>query len=116
MSLIPEFTADGLLPPGEYEVTFQELRQSVRVVDAAGSEACPSWDRAWRAKLADNLEILVGQLWHVGITDIFIDGSFTEDEDHPNDIDGYFVCDLMDLAHGKCQRELSLLDPHKIWT
>lgn len=47
---------------------------------------------------------------------IFIDGSFVEDKDHPNDIDGYFECDLLDLASGRLQRELNLLDPHKIWT
>jgi hypothetical protein len=60
--------------------------------------------------------VLVQQLWSVAIEDIFIDGSFAEDKDHPNDIDGYFVCDLMRLASGQLHRELNLLDPHKIWT
>ncbi|OFX22036.1 MAG: hypothetical protein A2V77_09915 [Anaeromyxobacter sp. RBG_16_69_14] len=41
-------------------------------------------------------------------------GSFCEDRDHPNDIDGYFVCDARDL--GRLQRELNLLDPYKVWT
>ncbi|MBL8720939.1 MAG: hypothetical protein JNL79_33450 [Myxococcales bacterium] len=39
-----------------------------------------------------------------------------EDKDHPNDIDGYFVCELGRLASGELQRELNLLDPHKVWT
>jgi hypothetical protein len=37
-------------------------------------------------------------------------------QDHPNDIDGYFVCDLKTFASGELQRQLNLLDPHKVWT
>lgn len=57
---------------------------------------------------------MVGQLWQVGITEIFIGGSFVEDKDHPNDIDGYFVSDLRFLASGDLQRQLNLLDPHSV--
>jgi hypothetical protein len=64
----------------------------------------------------ENLAVLVRQLWQVDIHEIFIDGSFVEDKDHPNDIDGYFVCELSQLASGDLQRELNLLDPRKIWT
>ena len=39
-----------------------------------------------------------------------------EDKDHPNDIDGYFTCDPFRILSGDLQRELNLLDPHKIWT
>ncbi len=70
----------------------------------------------WREKLCFNLATLVDQLRTVGITEIFIDGSFVEDKDHPNDIDGYFECDLHELASGELQRQLNLLDPHKVWT
>lgn len=66
--------------------------------------------------LLENLEVLVKQLWKAGISDIFIDGSFVEDKDHPNDIHGYFVCDLMELATGQLERKLNLLDPYKTWT
>jgi len=116
MRTIPDFTADGLLPPGDYEVTLDELRKSPLVAGFADSAARPHWDAPWRGRLVDNLEILVRQLWRVGVADIFVDGSFAEDKDHPNDIDGYFVCDLMRLASGDLERELNLLDPHKIWT
>lgn len=109
----PEFTADGLLPPGDYELTLDDLRESMLVTGP--DPAHPDWDAAWRSELVDSLEILVGQLRKVGISDIFIDGSFVEDKDHPNDIDGYFVCDLMELASGRLQRRLNLLDPHKVW-
>ena len=111
----PPFTADGLLPPGDYEVTIAELRASMLVLGPGDPEAHPNWDAAWREKL-DNLSILADQLFVVGINEIFADGSFVEDKDHPNDIDGYFVCSLNDLASGKLQRELNLLDKFKIWT
>jgi hypothetical protein len=111
---LPAFTEDGLLSPGDYELTLSELRESMLVKGPGTS--CPGWDAAWRAELIDNLEILVRQLWQVGIAEVFIDGSFVEDKDHPNDIDGYFVCDLTELASGRLQRALNLLDPHKAWT
>ncbi|MBN1554692.1 MAG: hypothetical protein JXA11_08100 [Phycisphaerae bacterium] len=116
MSEIPNFTDDGLLPPGDYEVTFDELRASILVVGPSGTIASSTWDGSWRRRLVDNLELLVTQLRQVGITEIFADGSFVEDKDHPNDIDGYFVCDLKRLASGELERDLNLLDPHKIWT
>lgn len=62
------------------------------------------------------MAVVVDELWAVGIEDIFVNGSFVECKDHPNDIDGYFVCDLHRLAAGDLERELNLLDPHKIWT
>lgn len=110
---LPQFDHDGFLPPGDYELSFAELRQSVLV---EGPRAYPHWDKEWRMKLVGNLEILVRQLWQVGITEIFADGSFAEDKDHPNDIDGYFVCDQMALATGQLEADLNLLDPYKVWT
>jgi hypothetical protein len=52
---------------------------------------------------------------------IFIDGSFVEDKDSPNDIDGYFDPDLSmsspaDMAKMvQIVSQLNLLDPHKVW-
>jgi hypothetical protein len=114
MSLLPPFDVDGLLPPGDYEVTFEELRGS-HLVTGAGV-ASETWDATWRASLVANLEIMTRELWQVGIREVFADGSFVEDKDHPNDIDGYFVCMLGELANGELTRKLNLLDPHKIWT
>jgi hypothetical protein len=74
------------------------------------------WDAAWRNLLVENLEILAIQLWKIGIRDIFADGSFAEDKAHPNDIDGYFVCDPAMLRSGALTRQLNLLDPFKVWT
>ena len=112
----PPFESDGLLPPGDYEMSFDELRNSALVLGPVVTADQSSWDMPWRLKLIENLEILTRQLWQVGIRDIFADGSFAEDKDHPNDIDGYFVCSLDLLSTGELSRRLNLLDPFKIWT
>lgn len=111
---LPAFTEEGVLPPGDYEMTIDELRAS-SLATGQGVKSF-TWDARWRARLIENLAILVRQLWQVGIQEIFIDGSFVEDKDHPNDIDGYFVCDLQAFISGDLQRRLNLLDPHKVWT
>ena len=113
---LPAFTTDGVLPVGDYALTLSELRESPLVRGPAGRTKHPHWDADWRGQLVDNLTVLVKQLWQVGTTEIFIDGSFVEDKDHPNDIDGYFECDLQRFASGRLERELNLLDPHKVWT
>ncbi|MGA7929547.1 MAG: hypothetical protein WCA20_26535 [Candidatus Sulfotelmatobacter sp.] len=116
MTTIPPFDADGLLPPRDYELSFDELRQSILVSGPGDPIAYPSWDQPWRERLVNNLEILTRQLWQVGIRAVFADGSFAEDKEHPNDIDGYFECDLGELMTGELERRLNLLDPSKVWT
>ena len=96
--MIPFFQPNGLLPPGDYEVSFEELRRSILADGPSGISDDSSWDGDWRKRLVDNLEILTKQLWQVGVRDIYADGSFTEDKDHPNDIDGYFVCGLRGVS------------------
>lgn len=115
MTAIPSFRSDGLLPPGEYEVSFDELMGSI-LVGGPADLSKRHWDASWRAVLVKNLVKLTRQLWKVGITELFVNGSFVEDKDHPNDIDGYFVCDQAHLMSGKLARELNLLDPGKVWT
>lgn len=109
------FNKHGLLPKGDYEYTFNELRKSI-FVHGPEKPTIPNWDKQWRAYLVNQAEILVKQLWEIGITEIWLDGSFAEAKPHPNDIDGYFECDLSEFASGYIQRELNKRDPHKIWT
>ena len=116
MAKLPEFTVEGVLPAGDYELTLEQLRQSVLVAGPGDVAAYPNWDVSWREHLVDNLAILVDQLWQIGLTEIFVDGSFAEDKEHPNDIDGYFECELRYLASGKLEQDLNMLDPHKTWT
>ena len=72
------FDAHGLLPPGDYELTFEELRRSLLVRGPGRADS--TWDTAWRESLVGNLEVMTRQLWQVGISDVFADGSFVEDE------------------------------------
>lgn len=106
------FNKHGLLPKGEYELTFNELRKSILVNNPTVS----NWDANWRDFLVNQAEVLVNELWEVGITEIFLDGSFVEAKPHPNDIDGYFICDLAEFASGQLERRLNKLNKHKIWT
>lgn len=50
MATIPSFDAEGLLPAGDYEVSFGELRASILVVGPNDPVSYPSWDRPWREK------------------------------------------------------------------
>lgn len=84
---ILKFNKVGLLAPKDFELTIAELRESLLVNGPDGSD---TWDGAWRRQLVDNLEIVAGQLVKAGIVDIFVDGSFVEEKDHPGDIDLYF--------------------------
>jgi len=49
------------------------------------------------------------------VDEIFIDGSFVEEKEHPNDIDGYFCCDFVRLVSGDLANELNSLDPYDVW-
>lgn len=91
-------------------LTIAELRRSILVKGPRQNQEI--WDREWRKSLVDSLQILAGHLWSVGITELFIDGSFVENKGHPNDIDGYFVTDLMSFR--TIQSELLLID--ECWT
>jgi len=113
--LLPPFDFDGLLPAGDYPLTLDELVRSQLVIGPNPTDLS-DWDVPWRRQLVENLGILVRQLWRVGVNEIFVDGSFVEDKEHPNDIDGYFECELARLASGELERELNLLDPHQVWT
>lgn len=116
MVQLPPFDADGLLPAGDYELSFENLRKSLLVVGPEDGERHLYWDRDWREWLVGNLEVLTRELWQVDVREVYVDGSFAEDKDHPNDIDGYFVCDLRPLVTGELTRQLNLLDPAKVWT
>ena len=116
-----EFNNEGLLPPGDYPMTIDDLKQSI-LVNGSTNNIDIKWDSAWRLNLVNNLEIMANQIWTVQnaypgkIGDIYIAGSFVENKTHPSDIDGYFECDVLFLATMKLHQELNLLDPYKIWT
>ena len=100
MTIPDQFTTKGVFPPGDYQATLSDIRASILVTGAGITS--PNWDSEWRLKCVDNLEIMVNQLWQIGITKIYIDG--------------YFDCDFIRYASGQLETELNLLDPHQIWT
>lgn len=117
--VLPPFTRFGVLPPGEYEATLDELRRSHVVV---GPKDGRPWDTTWRLRLLAALQGRLGQLWAVGyVPQVVIAGSFVEDVPHPADIDGWFPC-----PRNKCgldcgepqdlQRDLNHLDPRRLWS
>lgn len=116
MCALPQFTEDGVLPPGDFSLGLAELEESMLVTGPRAPRSRPTWDMAWRFELVQNLRVLVGHLRQVGIDRIFIDGSFVEEKDHPNDIDGYFECDPRRFASGELERALNGLDPARSWT
>ena len=56
---LPPFSDDGLLPPGDYEMSLEELKDSMLV--EGPEEGYQNWDSGWRMKLVENLEVMVGQ-------------------------------------------------------
>lgn len=118
MAIPLSFNSNGVLPPGTYDATINDIKSSI-LVNGNGSSA--TWDKAWRTQLVDNASILINELWTVGVTDIFLDGSFVEDKDHPNDIDGYFDPHLSMLSvpdilkYTKLISDLNNLNKYKIW-
>ncbi len=111
MELPKKFDERGMLPPGDYELTLEALLSSILV---EGPDPKPiHWDTHWRRKLVINLAIIANQLWSVGVDNLFVDGSFVEEKNHPNDIDGYFECDPREFS--RIIRTLNEIDPHKSW-
>jgi hypothetical protein len=56
MPVIPSFDLDGLLPAGDYEVSFEQLRCSVLALGPNAEKESSSWDTAWRGRLIDTCD------------------------------------------------------------
>jgi hypothetical protein len=112
--MLPRSNDAGLLPPGDYELTIDQLKTSMLVVGPRANDA--AWDFNRRMQLVSSLELLAGQLWQVGITSpICIGGSFVEDRSAPRDIDGYFYCDDREFLSGRLEARLNQIDPYRTW-
>lgn len=72
---IPDFRADGTLPPGEHVATWPEI------VDRFG------WNTR-RRELLEGLRMALSELQKAGCKRVYVDGSFVTDKDEPNDYDG----------------------------
>lgn len=86
-----QFNAIGVLG-ADVEATVDELEQSW-LVSGAGL-GIRDWDSNGRGLLARNLRIVTDQFLQAGgVREIWINGSFVEDNPSPGDIDGYFLLD-----------------------
>lgn len=91
--MIPEFTENGLLPPGIYETALGELHEKM------------GWSRR-RLALLEGLEGALELMAASGVRRVYVDGSFVTDKDRPNDIDGCY-----DLQEGATAEELEAMAP-----
>jgi hypothetical protein len=81
------FNDYGYLPPGNHELTFAQLKESILV---HGEPWITGWDASWRLTLVNRLEQLVPYLWDYGVERVYIDGSFCSDKPRPRDIDAFY--------------------------
>ena len=72
--MIPQFDADGLLPPGIHRAHWDE------VVIRFGTSP-------WRQQLLAGLRMALDSLNRAGCQTVYIDGSFVTDKEVPNDFD-----------------------------
>lgn len=75
--MIPDFTNDGLLPPGVHKATLEELREKL------------GFSRR-RMVLINGLEGALALMFGCGVRRVYMDGSFVTDKPRPNDIDGCY--------------------------
>ncbi len=107
------FDSAGLLPPGDYAASFDDLRKSMLI---HGPPGVSGWDADWRLLLADNLEILAHQLSTIGLRCLYIGGSFVEQKGRPPDLDGYFTCPDHGPPIDELYERLNSLEGDRIWT
>ena len=72
--MIPQFDADGLLPPGIHWATWDEVAATYGITP-------------WRRRLLDGLQMAINSLRRAGCRTVYIDGSFVTSKEIPNDFD-----------------------------
>jgi hypothetical protein len=91
--MIPQFTDEGLLPPGVHQTGLEEIKEKM------------GWSRK-RRELLEGLEEALDLMASCGVVRAYLDGSFVTDKDRPNDIDGCY-----DLAEDVTAEDLKRLAP-----
>ena len=72
--MIPQFDADGLLPPEIHRTTWDEVTTRFG-------------NTPWRRRLLGGLETAIDSLRRAGCRTVYIDGSFVTGKEVPNDFD-----------------------------
>lgn len=94
---IPRFNAYGLLPPGFHPATMEELKRKF------------GFSPTRRSLIEDGLGLVVGDLVSMGVLELFVDGSFVEQDPSPGDLDGYVLAE----ATSKVYREIA--ERQELW-
>jgi hypothetical protein len=97
-----EFMKNGLLPPGDHEISLADLEKVISEGPGNGQ----TWDIPWRLQLLQEFKKRYQQLLAVGINEVYIDGSYATDKFHPNDMDVYFVVPRKTLFQNKLDNRL----------
>jgi len=116
MTVLPDFTEDGLLPPGDYVLTLEELKRSMLVQGPLGKRrpqagmlaGAGTWWRTW-ASWCNNF-------WRWESRRFLPTGRSRRTRQFPTTLTGIFVCDERRYLSGALQRDLNLIDPYRIWT
>ena len=72
--MIPQFDADGLLPPGVHWAVWDEVTARFG-------------NTPWRRQLLEGLGMAINSLRRAGCHTVYIDGSFVTSKEMPNDFD-----------------------------
>ena len=72
--MIPQFDADGLLPPGVHRATWDDVTTRFG-------------NTPWRRRLLDGLGVAIDDLRRAGCRAVYIDGSFVTSKEISNDFD-----------------------------
>ena len=91
--MIPQFTDEGLLPPGVHETDLEELKGKM------------GWSFR-RRELLEGLEEALELMASRSVVRVYLNGSFVTDKDRPNDVDGCY-----DLAEDVRAEDLGRLAP-----
>jgi hypothetical protein len=81
---IPPFNEIGYLPPGVYEISWQELMKRFAT-------------NPQRLRLATGLAAAMRKLANAGCRRVIIGGSFVTSKENPNDFDGWYESFGLDL-------------------
>ncbi|KUG04842.1 hypothetical protein ASZ90_017722 [hydrocarbon metagenome] len=101
-----KFLKNGLLPPGDHEISLLDLEKCIREGPGKGQ----TWDKTWRLDLLQEFKRRYQQLLAVGIKEVYIDGSYATDKFRPNDMDVYFVVPRRTWRSG-AEQALKDMDP-----
>ncbi len=78
---IPKFNTYGLLPPGIHPATMGEV------------EVTLAFSAKRRSLIEDGLKPVAKELVKMGVSELYVDGSFVTEKPSPDDVDGFVLAE-----------------------